>query len=379
MIDSPVLEILGNGWPLLAVASLFGLLVGSFLNVVILRLPARLMYDWRQQARELLDTDGGTDGAAVAAISPAGAPQSTSLHPATGTAATDAAADSGATDSAVAVAGVAMQTAATPVASAPTGNADHSGAANPLDAAFAGDIAADAAGAAEAAPPDLVFKGSHCLQCKHALSPLDNIPLLSWLMLGGRCRYCKTPISVQYPLVEALTAAAALIVVWRFGFSLQSAAGLVFTFSLIALSGIDLRTQLLPDQITVPLLWLGLLLTLQPVFVAPADAILAAAIGYLSLWSVYWGFKKLTGKEGMGYGDFKLLAALGAWMGTMSLLPIVLLSSLVGAIVGGLYLVLRRQDSSTPIPFGPFIAAAGWLQFIWGEPLLRWYERLLLA
>ncbi|TDR48715.1 prepilin signal peptidase PulO-like enzyme (type II secretory pathway) [Tahibacter aquaticus] len=379
-----MLDILGNGWPLLAVASLFGLLVGSFLNVVILRLPAQLMYEWRQQARELLESDSGADGAAAGlAVLPDGTPQTVSLPSDTSTVETHAPADSDATGNTGTVAADATQTAALPPAGAAanTDNTDNSAAAttNLLAAAVAVEAAADAPAAAELPPPDLVFKGSHCLQCKHPLSPLDNIPLLSWLMLGGRCRYCKTPISAQYPIVEALTAVAALIVVWRFGFSLQAAAGLVLTFSLIALSGIDLRTQLLPDQITLPLLWLGLLLTLQPVFVAPSDAILAAAIGYLSLWSVYWGFKKLTGKEGMGYGDFKLLAALGAWMGTVSLLPIVLLSSLVGAIVGGLYLVLRRQDSSTPIPFGPFIAAAGWLQFVWGEHLLRWYEQLLLA
>lgn len=300
-----MLEFYGNGWPLLAVASLFGLLVGSFLNVVILRLPARLMHDWRQQSRELLGLD-----ASAAAADPCG-----------------------------------TSAIATP----------------------------------EEVPPDLVFKSSHCPQCKHALSPLDNIPLVSWLALRGRCRYCKTPISVQYPLVEALTALAALVVVWQFGFTLQAAAGLVLSFCLIALAGIDFRTQLLPDNLTLPLLWSGALLSLVPMFVSPAEAILGAVLGYLSLWSVYWAFKLLTGKEGMGYGDFKLLAALGAWMGPMSLLPIVLLSSLTGAILGSILLATRGKDRSTPIPFGPFIAAAGWVQFIWGQQLLQLYPQVLLA
>ncbi|MBL8297681.1 MAG: prepilin peptidase [Rhodanobacteraceae bacterium] len=287
-----MLEILSEGWPLYLVASLFGLLVGSFLNVVILRLPERLMHDWRVQSREMLELE-----------------------------------------------------------------------ANPADTA----------------PPDIVFKRSHCPQCKHALSPLDNIPLLSWLVLRGRCRYCKAPISVQYPLVEALTAVATLVVIVQFGTTWAAAAGLVLSYGLIALAGIDFRTQLLPDNLTLPLLWGGMLLSLVPVFVAPVDAILGATIGYLSLWSIYWLFKLLTGKEGMGYGDFKLLAALGAWMGPKSLLPIVLLSSVVGAVLGSILLATRGKDSSTPIPFGPFIAVAGWIQFVWGEPLLQLYTQLLLG
>lgn len=278
-----------------ALAALLGLLVGSFLNVVILRLPARLMHDWRAQSRELLGLD------------------------------------------------------------------------------------VDITAAAEPAPPDLVFKGSHCPQCKHALSPLDNVPLLSWLVLRGRCRYCRAPISTQYPLVELLTAVACLVVVWKFGPTWHAAAGIALSCLLIALSGIDFRTQLLPDNLTLPLLWLGLLLSLQPLFVGPVDAILGAAIGYLSLWTVYWAFKLTTGKEGMGHGDFKLLGALGAWMGPKSLLPIILLSSLVGAILGSIILATRGKDRSTPIPFGPFIAVAGWVQFIWGEELLRLYASVLLA
>lgn len=273
---------------LIPLTGLLGLLVGSFLNVVILRLPRRLEYEWQQQARELLGADG------------------------------------------------------------------------------------DAA----SAPPDLVFTGSHCPHCKHKLSALDNVPLLSWLALRGRCRYCKAPISWQYPLVELLAALASAAIAWKFGFGWPLAAGLVFSWMLIAASGIDARTQLLPDQLTLPLLWLGLLLSLLPMFVTPSAAIIGAAIGYLSLWSVYWLFKLATGKEGMGYGDFKLLGAMGAWMGATSLLPIILLSALVGALVGGVMLALRGQDRSTPIPFGPFIAAAGWVWFVFGDRLGGVYANL---
>ncbi len=229
------------------------------------------------------------------------------------------------------------------------------------------------------APPDLVFQGSHCMHCKHALAPLDNIPVLSYLALGGRCRYCKTRISWQYPLVELLSAIGCALVAWKFGFGWPLLAGLVFTWILIAASGIDARTQLLPDQLTLPLLWLGLLLSLVPVFVAPADAILGAAIGWLSLWSVFWLFKLLTGKEGMGYGDFKLLAALGAWMGATALLPTILLSSLIGAIVGSIVLAIKGKDKSTPIPFGPFIAAAGWVWFVFGNELQALYRGWFLV
>ena len=285
-----------QGPPLVAVVCLLGLLVGSFLNVVILRLPRRLEHEWRQQAHELLRSP-------------------------------------------------------TPDASMP-------------------------AEAVEAAPPDLVFEGSHCPQCKHPLSPFDNIPLLSWLALRGRCRYCRTPISWQYPLVELLSAIAAGVVAWKFGFGWPLASGLLLTWTLIAASGIDVRTQLLPDQLTLPLLWLGLLVSLVPLFVTPSAAIIGAAVGYLSLWSVFWLFKLMTGKEGMGYGDFKLLGALGAWMGATSLLPIILLSSLIGAIVGGTALAVQGRDRSTPIPFGPFIAAAGWTWFVFGPELARLYSKI---
>ena len=217
---------------------------------------------------------------------------------------------------------------------------------------------------------------SHCPQCKHPLSAADNIPLFGWLLLRGRCRYCKARISIQYPLVELLSGVLSAIVVWKLGPTWIALAGLGFTWTLIALSGIDFRTQLLPDQLTLPLLWLGLLLALKPMFVAAPTAVLGAAIGYLSLWSVYWLFKLLTGKEGMGHGDFKLLAALGAWMGPLAILPVVLLSSLIGALVGGSLIALRRHEHGVPMPFGPFIAMAGWVWFVAGDGLLQAYLQL---
>jgi leader peptidase (prepilin peptidase)/N-methyltransferase len=272
----------------IALAAVLGLLVGSFLNVVILRLPERMAAAWRQEARDVLEMDE------------------------------DAA---------------------------------------PL-------------------PPGIVREPSHCPQCKHPLSALDNIPLLGWLLLRGRCRYCQTKISIQYPLVELLSAVLSAVIVCKFGPSWAALAGLILTWALIALAGIDFRTQLLPDQLTLPLLWLGLLLSLVPMFVAAPSSIIGAAIGYLSLWSVYWAFKLLTGKEGMGHGDFKLLAALGAWMGPVALLPMILLSSLIGALVGGALIALRRHQREIPIPFGPFIAAAGWVWFVAGPGLLQSYLQL---
>ena len=269
----------------IGLAGVLGLLVGSFLNVVILRLPERMAAAWRQEARDVLEL----------------AQDDTPL------------------------------------------------------------------------PPGIVREPSHCPQCKHPLSAADNIPLFGWLLLRGRCRYCRARISVQYPLVELLSGVLSAVIVWKYGVSWPALAGLTLTWILIALAGIDLRTQLLPDQLTLPLLWLGLLLSLLPMFVAAPSAILGAAIGYLSLWSVYWLFKLLTGKEGMGYGDFKLLAALGAWMGPVALLPVILLSSFIGALVGGSLIALRRHQREVPMPFGPFIAAAGWVWFVAGDSLLHAY------
>jgi leader peptidase (prepilin peptidase)/N-methyltransferase len=272
----------------IAAAGVLGLIVGSFLNVVILRLPARMEYFWKRDAREMLEL--------------------------------------GADDT--------------------------------------------------AAPPDIVRKGSHCPHCKHPLAAWDNIPLLSWLLLRGRCRYCKASISIQYPLVELLCGIASAVVVWHFGVTWQAGAGLLFTWFLVAAAGIDFRTQLLPDSLTLPLLWLGLLLSLLPVFVGTRDALVGAAAGYLALWSVFWLFKLATGKEGMGYGDFKLFAAAGAWMGWTALLPVIIIAALAGAVIGIILLRVRGQDRSVPFAFGPFLAIAMWIWLVAGQPILGAYLRL---
>lgn len=273
---------------LIASAALLGLLVGSFLNVVILRLPERMDWRWRRDSRELL----GMDASATEA------PE----------------------------------------------------------------------------PPDIVFKRSHCPKCGQQLSAWENIPLISYLALRGRCRHYGTAISIQYPAVELLTGIAFALVVWQFGATLQALSALIFTGILIAAAGIDWRTTLLPDDLTLPLLWLGLAATLVPIFVDPQAAILGAIAGYMSLWLVFWAFKLLTGKEGMGYGDFKLLAALGAWCGIGGILPILLLSSLVGALLGTMAILIQGRDRAQPIPFGPYLAVAGWIQLVWGEQLVKAYS-----
>jgi leader peptidase (prepilin peptidase)/N-methyltransferase len=217
---------------------------------------------------------------------------------------------------------------------------------------------------------------SRCGNCGHQITALENIPLLSYLFLGGKCSACKTPISLQYPLVELFTAILSVIVGWHFGVSLQTAAGLLMTWCLIAMSGIDLGHKLLPDSITLPLLWLGILLSLFEVFVDLESSVIGAMAGYLSLWSVFMLFKLLTGKEGMGHGDFKLLAALGAWLGWKPLLVVVLTSSVVGAVVGISMILLKRSERGTQIPFGPYLAAAGWITLLQGDNLMRYYFSL---
>ncbi len=271
-------------WPL--IAAVLGAIVGSFLNVVILRLPQRMEWNWRQQAREFLG-----------------------------------------------------QSASEP----------------------------------DAAPPGLVFDRSRCPSCQAAITWWQNIPVLSWLLLRGRCAACRTAISWQYPLVEGITALASFAVAWKFGFSFEAMAALGFTWTLVALTGIDFRTQLLPDNITLTLMWAGLLLSLRPLLVSPTEALLGAAIGYLSLWSIFWLFKLATGKEGLGYGDFKLLAALGAWLGPMAILPIVLIASITGAVIGGLWLALRHGGESRPFAFGPYLAIAGWIQLMAGDWIMARY------
>ena len=275
----------GFGYP--AAAGL-GLLVGSFLNVVILRLPARLEWQWKRDAREILDEPELYDPP----------------------------------------------------------------------------------------PPGIVVEGSHCPKCKKPLHWYENIPLLSWVLQGGKCRGCKTPISIQYPLVELLTGVLFLACVWQFGFGWKGFGAMLLTGYLIALSGIDFRTKLLPDQLTLPLLWLGMIAAVENLYVGQKSAMLGVMAGYLSLWSVYWVFKQLTGKEGMGHGDFKLLAALGAWTGLAGVLPTILLSSFIVAVVGSIWLAVKGRDKATPIPFGPYLALAGWISFFWGHDLVGWYMRL---
>lgn len=220
---------------------------------------------------------------------------------------------------------------------------------------------------------NLAVPRSCCPQCGHQISAWENIPIISYLLLRGRCKACKTHIPMRYPLIELLTAMLSLVVVWHFGPSLQAVVALFLTWSLIALTFIDLDHQLLPDNITLPLLWLGLMLSLFGIFGDPTNSIIGALVGYLSLWSVFWAFKLLTGKEGMGYGDFKLLAALGAWLGWQAIPAIILISSLLGSIVGLSLLLMRRHEQGKPIPFGPYIAAAGWIALIWGQPLTQYY------
>ncbi|HEX4853475.1 A24 family peptidase [Arenimonas sp.] len=270
----------------LGLALVFGLLVGSFLNVVILRLPPWLEWEWRKTSREMLE----------------------------------------------------------------------------LPEPY------------EPAPPGIVVQGSACPKCGHKLAPWENIPVLSWIALRGRCRGCGGAISIQYPVVELVTGLLFAACVWRFGASPEALAAMVFTGFLVALAGIDLRTTLLPDQLTLSLLWIGLGLSTVTLFTSPSQAIFGAMAGYLSLWTVYKLFKWLTGKEGMGYGDFKLLAALGAWCGATAILPIVLISSLIGAVVGTLWITWRGADRATPIPFGPYLAAAGWVQLLWGAQLIQAYR-----
>lgn len=316
-----MLELLTT-YPALAIASaaVLGLLVGSFLNVVILRLPARLQWLWLRDAREVL----------------ADAPRGAEPAPQQGH---DENRDEG------------------------------------RDESRAGSALRGEDGAEAPAPPGIVVEGSHCPKCGHRLAAWENIPLLSFLLLGGRCRGCKAKISWQYPAVEALTGLLFALVVWRYGISWQAGTMLVATGFFIAMSGIDARTTLLPDVLTLPLLWFALLISLVPVFVTPGEAILGAAVGYLSLWSVYWAFKLLTGKEGMGYGDFKLLAAIGAFCGWKAILPVVLMSSVIGAMVGLALILIQGRDRATPIPFGPYLAAAGWVQMMYGGDLLGAYLR----
>ena len=283
-----VLDFLADPARFAAVCLLFGLAIGSFLNVVIHRLPQILEREWRAQCAEL-----------------AGEP-------------------------------------------------------SPVQE-----------------PLSLSRPRSRCPKCGHPISAWENIPLLSYLVLRGRCRACRAWISPRYPAIEALTALLSAYAGWHFGFTVAAAGALLFIWAMIALTFIDLDTQLLPDDITLPLLWLGLLVNIGGSFTDLRSAVIGAVAGYLALWSVYWGFKLATGKEGMGYGDFKLLAAIGAWFGWQLLPLTILLSSLVGATVGIALIVLARRGREVPIPFGPYLAIAGVLALFWGQTLTHAYLGLL--
>lgn len=231
--------------------------------------------------------------------------------------------------------------------------------------------------APEALPLSLLKPRSRCPSCLHIITASENIPLVSWLMLGGKCSSCGTGISVRYPIVEAVTGLITGYAGWHFGFGWPAAGAIILVWCLVALTFIDLDTQLLPDSITLPLLWCGLLFNLFGAFTDISSAVIGAMGGYLALWTVYWAFKLATGKEGMGYGDFKLLAALGAWLGWQVLPLTILLSSLVGAIVGIALIVLTKRGRNIPIPFGPYLAAAGLLATFWGKELTQSYLSLM--
>lgn len=287
--------------PLLFLAAVFAfaLVIGSFLNVVIYRLPIMMEREWREQCEELAKTPLGSDT---------------------------------------------------------------------VEERF-----------------DLIVPRSRCPSCGTAIKAWQNIPVISYLLLGGRCAKCKESISARYPLVELSTGTLAALCAWRFGASPEALLAIVMTFALVPIALIDAETQLIPDSIVFPLLWIGLTMSLfHPVdgattlFVDPRDAIVGALAGYLSLWTVYQLFKLVTGKEGMGYGDFKLLAALGAWLGWQDLPLIILMSAVVGALVGIALMVFKRHDRSVPIPFGPYLAAAGWITMMWGDAIKTAYLDTML-
>ena len=300
----------------IAVVFVFSLLIGSFLNVVIHRVPIMLEREWHAQAQEILRERQGDVG----------------LKP-------------------------------------------------DLQAHGQLDLQLDLQAVPQVREPryNLVVPRSACPKCGAMITALQNIPVISYLVLGGKCANCGAKIPVRYPLVELGTAILSALVAWKFGFVWYTGAALVLTWMLIALAGIDIDHQLLPDTMTLPLMWLGLLLSLATTVPAiglpvdPRSSIIGALAGYLCLWSVYHGFRLLTGKEGMGYGDFKLLAALGAWLGWQMLLPIVLISAFCGAVIGLLMIVLRGRDRNVPMPFGPYLAAAGWIALMWGDDLVGAY------
>lgn len=242
------------------------------------------------------------------------------------------------------------------------------------------EIVAEPAGELPQGQFDLVAPRSRCPSCNHQITALQNIPVISWLALGGKCAKCKNPISRRYPIIELFTAVLSALVAWRFGFGYEAAAGIALTWVLVAISMIDVDHQIIPDSLSLPLLWIGLFLALfhplhgsQILFIAPKDAIVGALAGYLTLWSIYHLFRMVTGKEGMGYGDFKLLAALGAWLGYQMLPLIIMLSAVVGAVIGIAMILIKRRDRNIPIPFGPYLAAAGWIAMMYGPMIVNRY------
>jgi leader peptidase (prepilin peptidase)/N-methyltransferase len=238
------------------------------------------------------------------------------------------------------------------------------------------EVAAKAAEAAAANPPprySLVVPRSACPSCGHKITAMENIPIVSYLFLRGKCSACKASIGMRYPIVEALTGIASAYAAWRFGASWTAVFAILYIWSLIALTFIDADTTLLPDDITLPLLWLGLMANVGGTFTDLSSSVIGAVAGYLILWSVYWGFKLLTGKEGMGYGDFKLLAAIGAWLGWQMLPLVILLSAMVGTIVGLAGIILQGRERGAKLPFGPYLATAGFIGLFWGNTLNTWY------
>ena len=298
----------------LATVGLVGLVVGSFLNVVIHRLPIMVEREWRAGLEDVETPSGAGPDASALEVNGDGT----------------------------------------------VGLSGEPSAPDRVEGPF-----------------NLAVPRSRCPRCGRAISAIENVPVLSWLVLRGRCAGCSEPISIRYPLVEAATAGLSLLVAWQFGPTPQALLGIVATWFLIAMSMIDFDTQYLFDNLTLPLLWIGLLAALVPVFADLRSAVLGAALGYGILWTIYWSFKLLTGKEGMGYGDFKLLAAIGALLGWQALPLVILLSSLVGAVVGVALIAMSGRDRSVPIPFGPYLAAAGFIAMLWGESLGRWYFGLV--
>lgn len=294
------------------VVAFLGLFVGSFLNVVIYRLPVMMHNEWRE----------------------------------------------------------AMQEFASEQASSADATADH--------AEHHASSTNDEQTATASETFNLSVPRSRCPNCDNLITWWQNIPVISYLLLGGKCHGCKTPISMRYPIIELVTMCLSLVVAWHFGPSLQAVLGILVTWFLVAMTMIDFDHQLLPDSLTLPLMWIGLLASLLPVFADVRSSVIGAAAGYLVLWAVFQLFKLITGKEGMGYGDFKLLAALGALLGWQQLPMVILLSSLVGAVVGLTLIAVLGRDRNVPIPFGPYLAAAGWLAMLWGEQISSAYMGLFV-